>query len=880
MGSLASWGPLSRGGRTYSKSRSFIYIELAWSQPRGEGKDVVTLRCTPARGNPGRAVHTELTRTVVEHLLRETTMRQLPPGDPDLRALDEVFSLPEIRTGLSRELDQDTGCVVRLVLSAPGARELLALPWELARLPAYASGRFAHADSAGPICRHSQVTLARYLHAEQADDPPRHRWGPIVASSATSVEGHVVTPRGTRRLSSAAWAGDELELLRDALGDYAGDLVWTGEPTNEEALRSALSERAFGFYFGGHHVDDGIVLASNHSPDVAVWVPVPDLAGRLAEAQVVVAVLVACRGAEPLQGGVPGGDAGAKPADPGPHMGEMLVGSSTAERLVEAGVPFAVAMRGDVSDAAARRFTHEFFHLLAQRAPIDRAMADAASKAEVDGEFFTPVLYTSWLSDDLAVAEAAPPTLPGLRAYRIPAQWRPEGGACPVGDAHLADLGAWLCLDRGASTCVVAARSGTRLAEALNAVERGAINHGRGAVQEFPERAWHDVDANAADRELSALQTDTAAPALVVTWPVGVYRSGWTGGRSARDVHDRIRAALPDAPVVVLVQAEQAFDAIAAAADVARDLGAGVRGAPIDVLAHVRPGEPDKWPPGPAPRGDANLVANRLMAGIIAQFRARSLPIPPYPEQDAPLEGDADPVGVAAKVVEALEQSAPWGPPICEAQALSLIRDQAPRYFLPLLQRHASHRAGPARWASFHAAMTFDDYVDAWLDAAPEASEPARVPRDLRDGRLIEAVLLGLLRRGEDGIGPWLHAARYRCDAAWQVAQHVAARDLGADFFQRASAEVGIAAIRAGAGNPLITDLKAPEASAAWWAAVGRSPLTERTVTKLAGMSTESRRVAGFTAERDEPDPDFAELAYQMRTAMRPPLPMWENDKK
>jgi hypothetical protein len=501
----------------------------------------------------------------------------------------------------------------------------------------------------------------------------------------------------------------------------------------------------------------------------------------------------------------------------------------------------------------------------------DRTAEETASGAR------TPILSASPRTGH-AIAEPAPPVVPGIPAYRLPTQWRPDGGPCPVSDAYLADLGAWLCLDRGASTHVVATRSGTRLADALNVVEHGPIKHGQALAPELPERTWHAVDANADEHELRSLQANGRVPALMVSWPVGIYTAGPRPGRPASRAYERIRGALPSAPVVFLVQAEHAMDALAAAAEIGRDLRAIRRGSPIDVLTQMRPGEPELSPPGPGPHDEPDRVAHRLVASVAAQLRARALPVPPYAADGAPPHADADPARVAAQVIEALELTAPWGPPAAEALALGLVRDHAPRYFLDLIGQHAVHRSGPSRWASLYAAADFDDYVDAWLDAAPEVGVPTQVPRPLRDGRLIAAVLLGLLRRGEAGIGQWRDAARHRSDAAWRVACQAANGTVDASFFQNASAETGLAAIRAAVGNPLHADLRAPEASAAWWAAVGRSPLTERTVATLAAMSDQARRVAGFTTDRDEPDPAVAELMEQMRTAMRPPLPRWRND--
>ncbi|WP_406212296.1 effector-associated domain EAD1-containing protein [Streptomyces canus] len=468
--------------------------------------------------------------------------------------------------------------------------------------------------------------------------------------------------------------------------------------------------------------------------------------------------------------------------------------------------------------------------------------------------------------------------LPTLQAYRMPLNWYPDGDPCPIGDAYLADLGARLCLDRGPTTTVVAARTGTAWAEALTALEQGAIRHGSGSARDFPERVWLGVQADGVESGLRNRPVGTATPGLVVSWPVDASLVG----RSAREVLDRIRAAAPDAPVVLSVEAEQAVDAIAAATRIGRELAAGRTGAPVEVFAHSRPGDPGDGVPvtaldtHTALNTHTDLDPHRLMATVAAQMRGRSLPVPPYPFDGVPLTDSADPTAVAAAVVAMLNRSAPWGLPDREAHAIGLVRDYAPRYFLSLLRHHAATRTGPAHWSSLFASAAVDDHVTVWLECAHTVGSPSRIPRTLRARATVEAVLLGLLRSGADTAQAWAATAADRCPAACEVAEFLAAGRPAAEFLPSATAEAAVAAARAGKYDLLTAVIEAPEGCAAWWAALGCRPLTERTVATLAALSVESRRIPGFTLDPRESDADFAELTDQMRLAMRPPLPVRE----
>lgn len=502
---------------------------------------------------------------------------------------------------------------------------------------------------------------------------------------------------------------------------------------------------------------------------------------------------------------------------------------------------------------------------------IDEPLRDGV---DASGERLSTVLDVdpASLPDATAVDKTSEPVSAvaplSLYAYRVPLSWRPDGTPCPVSDAYAADLGALLCLDRGPTTTVVAARPRTALAEALTAVEQGPIHDGSGAGRDFSERVWRRARLTDAESALRDRAAGAGTPGLVVDWPLEKYPAGVPTNWSAREVVARIRAEAEDAPVVILVEAAEAVDGIAAAALIGRQIGPAAQ-----VFALTRPGDIDEAPVAGRVVASGGGNGHRLMATVAAHLRDRSLPSPPYPHDGEPLGSDADPVEVAESVVTMLNRTEAWGPYDLEARAIRLVRDYAPRYFSVLLGHHAAARRGPARWCSLAAAAPIDDHVAIWLEKASQVGSPSHMPRLLRDGATIEAVLLGLLRSGAEEAAGWMDAAANgRCPAAWELAAFLVADRPPAGFLVDARAEGAIAAARAEKHELLNAEIPAPAASEAWWAAIARRPLTKGTVATLVALSPESRRIAAFTADRREPDPEFAELVVQMRTAMLPPL--------
>ena len=87
----------------------------------------------------------------------------------------------------------------------------------------------------------------------------------------------------------------------------------------------------------------------------------------------------------------------------------------TAQGLIQAGVPFVVAMQFPISDPAAILFASEFYRSLAKSEPVVQAVSRGRNAIARDDacapELITPVVYSSGVAETLPLAEApaAPP---------------------------------------------------------------------------------------------------------------------------------------------------------------------------------------------------------------------------------------------------------------------------------------------------------------------------------------------------------------------------------------------------------------------------------------------------------------------------------------
>ncbi|MEJ2887991.1 toll/interleukin-1 receptor domain-containing protein [Actinomycetospora aeridis] len=458
-----------------------------------------------------------------------------------------------------------------------------------------------------------------------------------------------------------------------------------------------------------------------------------------------------------------------------------------------------------------------------------------------------------------------------LRVHRVPPGVRGGSELELLGDAFVGDLGAWLGLDRGPSTTVVAADRGASPTAALTAVEDVIGDDPLGA--RLGVRTWHEVGLDRLGRLPGAEPLG-----VVVTWDLDTTRSGHRDLTSVRRGLDHVRRSHPDAAIVLVARSADAGRAVTTAAATGRALAARHPG--LEVVATTRPGAAQDHGGDSAGAGAA---ATRLMSVVAAHRRELSLPAPPFPHDADPFPPDTDPEEVASAVVAELDAADGvdplWGPPAREAEALALVRNHAGVFFPAVTRHHAAERRAPNHWASLLAAAPFDADVDLWWDWAPTV-DGSDVPRALRTNpRLVEAAVLAMLRRGED-VTAWSALARNRIGSTWRLAEHLAGTRSGdrastaadAAFLQYGDAGVGAAAVRAHADEVLAVTPPAPEASAAWWAVLGREPLSPDRLAVVSGLAPATRRIVGFVEAGTAPDPAFEELAYDLRLAWRPPL--------
>ncbi len=143
------------------------------------------------------------------------------------------------------------------------------------------------------------------------------------------------------------------------------------QPTPVELVR-ALEKRIYNvLFYAGHGLpgpDGGMIFLR---PDMTL--NGTELAQVLTRCQVKLAVFNACWGAQPDRYD----DSGILQNMPGVQLSQPIPRSSLAEVLLHHGVPSVLAMRDPISDDEAVSFIQVFAQALAQRMPIDQAVAVA-----------------------------------------------------------------------------------------------------------------------------------------------------------------------------------------------------------------------------------------------------------------------------------------------------------------------------------------------------------------------------------------------------------------------------------------------------------------------------------------------------------------------
>ncbi len=213
------------------------------------------------------------------------------------------------------------------------------------------------------------------------------------------------------------------------------------QPTPEELVQQLETQQHNVFFYAGHGVpapDGGLLFLRS---DMAM--NGTELAQVLTRSQVKLAVFNACWGAQPDQEGY-----------------QAIPRSSLAEVLLHHGVPAVLAMRDSIADQEALSFIQAFAQALAERLPIDQAIAAARQQLltlfkfnqqawtlpvlymhpEFDGELVRPLTNHMTQIPVTSTQIGRPAPKASLRSLTTARSWVVRGGLMRVGISEENDL--------------------------------------------------------------------------------------------------------------------------------------------------------------------------------------------------------------------------------------------------------------------------------------------------------------------------------------------------------------------------------------------------------------------------------------------------------
>lgn len=294
---------------------------------------------------------------------------QVSPHAYGLRLGQMLFNDARLRSAFRRACDIATahGDVLRLRLRLDGGSATLhAIAWEMLCYPE--DGRFLSTSARVLLTRYHDSAEA--LRLEVRSRPGLHAL--IAVSSPRGLSGH--------ELAQIDPAG-EVELCRSALGDITVDVVASdaqpGQATYKR-IADALQRRPDIFYLVCHGAHVG--------GETALWLEREDGLAELVRGEDFVAlfrnlahppaltVLVACHS--------------------GGQIDDECARVALGPRLVEAGCPSVIAVRGNMSLELGGRFFQSFFQRLCQDGQVEQALAAARNATQMLEGWWRPVLYT------------------------------------------------------------------------------------------------------------------------------------------------------------------------------------------------------------------------------------------------------------------------------------------------------------------------------------------------------------------------------------------------------------------------------------------------------------------------------------------------------
>ncbi|MGW0750222.1 CHAT domain-containing protein [Streptomyces sp. NPDC002587] len=687
---------------------------------------------------------------------------------------------------------------------------------------------------------HPRISLVREV-------VPRHTMPPavvdgqsdvVVVANAVDVQGEITTRPGTTRHVAGPGpltygTGDRDRIVAALDGSRFRTRPVDPPPADPAAIHRDLAGGPLAFHFGGHHVDGGLVVAREPGSRAAHWLDGDTLAAWLVDERVPLAVLMACGSASPA------------PDGEGRHE------ASLAERLARAGVPYVVAVDGNVRDGQAGDFAGRFFEALVKGVDVDLAvLAGARAFAGTDVH---PVLFTSRAGAPLRLGTPAPREASSMSsvAHRVPTDVTDR-----LDERFRVCLTAEFCLREGAFTSVLADPSGNNLADLLTRTEQDLwrVRAERKEPLDGERLHWYTYESqrNLPDLNAESLRL-TLGPAFDHGRPMGLVirrpasfpaALDWTG-------HVReLRRLLPGLRGVVLQVHDGPLPATRRTARrIAEELGS-------DEYLVRAPEHPDAR--------DQDLSG----AALAEALKAAGVTVPP---------GLPDAPAVVSRLNDA---GSPWGDVTAEARALRAVRAGRPDLGDELLRAHAADRSDPARWASLWATEGDDAATRAWLRAAHRAGrlpQPEAFRGVALTPTMVDTVVLGLLQTGlhtGDAFRAWIE--EQNPSDAVTAAVGVAAREGGAVRAQDlASPEHAVALDRAGLlSGPDFTELDPRGRQLGSWTLLTRLPLTASRMTWVLDRSPARRSLVGLGGELPGrvTDYDLQDELHDLRRALRQSL--------
>ncbi|MGW0084117.1 CHAT domain-containing protein [Streptomyces sp. NPDC003393] len=826
-----------------------VLVELSW----GDGEELRAELLT-SEGGPGG--EPEILRTDdddIEALLS-------PEGDQFALADLSNTVLPKtVREHISREMallteSQRLRLRIRLGSGPHDLVRLAALPLERIRVPeanrADAHGPWQNWVEHGclarhvpktPLSEHPRISLVREVLPRRTMPSAvvAGRSDVVVIANAAAVQGDITTQAGTTRAVAgpgplAYGSGDQDRIVEVLRGTRFRTRPVEPAPADVEAVHRELAVGPLAFYFGGHHVDGGLVVARRPGATDAHWLDGDTLAAWLVEEMVPLAVLMACDSASPAAG------------DEGRHEPAL------AERLALAGVPYVVAVDGKVRDGQAAEFARRFFTALVNGHDVDLAVLEGA-RAFAGGDV-RPVLFTSRAGAPLRLGTPAPretASMPSV-AHRVPAEVVDR-----LDERFRVCLEADFCLREGAFTAVLADPSGDDLADLLNRTEQDLwrTRAERKEPLDGERLLWYTYDS---PRNLPALPAESLrlalSPAYVPGRPLGLVvrrRASFPAGLDWTGHVKELRRLLPGLRGVVL----QVHDGgLPATRRTARRLARGLGAEEYLVRA---PEHPD----APAPE--------RFGAALGEALRSCGVELPSGLSDASAVVGYLNDAGSAW-------DDAPGG----ETGVLRAVRAEQPGIGDELLRAHAVGRPDPARWASLCATEGDDAATRTWLRTAHRAGRlpaPEAFRGVVLTPTMVDTVVLGLLHTGlhtDDVFRAWLEEQR-PSDAVVAAAKVAARGEHAVRAEDLGSPEHAVALDRAGLlSGPDFTVLDPRGQRLGSWALLTRLPLTTSRMAWVLDRSPVRRALVGLGNgfPSGVPDYDLLDELHEFRRALRPSL--------